>query len=158
MMRSALADSPTEASACLIWVVPRFIAMKSDATTKASQPKTAVFQWLALQRPIRAARFCDCLRGDISYLLSDLRLQIGGLAVGELEGHALGRCEREGVVEGRERVGAADVELEVVIEPGIGDRDLHGAGVGRPEEGDREPVAFAGRQLLPLGHVGDERR
>src|SRR5262249_56245505 len=31
-----------------------------------SQPKTAVFQWPALQRPIRAARLSECLRGDIS--------------------------------------------------------------------------------------------
>src|SRR5262245_43038092 len=41
--------------------MPRKIA----AMTKASQPKTAVFQWLALQRPIRAARLFECLRGDI---------------------------------------------------------------------------------------------
>src|SRR5262249_54396340 len=36
------------------------------AATKASQPKTAVFQWLALQRPILAARLFECFRGDIS--------------------------------------------------------------------------------------------
>jgi hypothetical protein len=28
--------------------------------TNASQPKTAVFQCLALHRPTRAARFSDC--------------------------------------------------------------------------------------------------
>ena len=37
--------------------------------TKASQPKTAVFQWLALQRPIRAAMLFDCFRGDIGACL-----------------------------------------------------------------------------------------
>src|SRR3954469_2302684 len=45
---------------------------KSDATTKASQPKTAVFQWFALQRPIRAARPFASFRGDIVVLLSCL--------------------------------------------------------------------------------------
>ncbi len=38
------------------------------AMTNASQPKTAVFQWLALQRPIRAAMLFDCFRGDTASL------------------------------------------------------------------------------------------
>src|SRR5262245_15419507 len=34
------------------------------AITKASHPKVAVFQWLALHRPIRAAMLVERLRGD----------------------------------------------------------------------------------------------
>src|SRR5262245_25340775 len=139
MMRSAFAASPTAASDCLISVIGICIEMKSDTATRAIQPNTAVFQWFALQRPIRAARFLDCFRGDISFLLSDLRLQIEGLALHGVEGDALSRCERERVVVGGQRVGAVDVQLEVVIEPRIGDRDLHGVGRGIPQEGDREP-------------------
>jgi len=41
----------------------------SDAMTKASQPKTAVYQWLALQRPILAAMLFERCRGDISVQL-----------------------------------------------------------------------------------------
>src|SRR5262245_1144180 len=158
MIRSAFADSPTAASDCLIWLIGICIEMKTETATKASQPKTAVFQWLALQRPIRAARFFDCFKGDISFLLSDLRLQIGELTVDGVEGDALGGGERERVVEGRQGVGAGDVQLEVVVEPGIGDRDLDCIGRGIPQEGDREPVAVAGRQLLPLGRVGCDGR
>src|SRR5580765_7500494 len=35
------------------------------STTSRSQPKTAVFQWLALQRPMRAAMLFERFRGDI---------------------------------------------------------------------------------------------
>ena len=38
------------------------VALSAKATkTNASQPKVAVFQWLALQRPIRAAMFFELL-------------------------------------------------------------------------------------------------
>ena len=84
------------------------------------------------------------------FLLSALQLQVGGVAVGGVEGQALGRCERERVVEGRQRVGAVDVQLEVVIEPRVGDVTLTASVVRVPEEGDREPVAFTARQLFPL--------
>ena len=36
---------------------------RAATTTKASQPKTAVFQWLALQRPMRAAMLFELLQG-----------------------------------------------------------------------------------------------
>jgi hypothetical protein len=39
-------------------------------TTNASQPKTAVFQCLALHRPMRAARFSDCFEEEIDMLRS----------------------------------------------------------------------------------------
>ena len=42
------------------------VAMPNATTTNASQPKTAVFQWLALQRPMRAAMLFECFRGDIA--------------------------------------------------------------------------------------------
>ncbi len=55
-IRSALAASPTLLSDSSMFLVPTAMPMANDATTKASQPITAVFQWLALQRPIRAAK------------------------------------------------------------------------------------------------------
>jgi len=39
--------------------------MKNDPTTKASHPKTAVFQWFALQRPIRAAKLFEHGRSGV---------------------------------------------------------------------------------------------
>jgi hypothetical protein len=39
----------------LMFFVPTALPIASAATTNASRPSTAVFQWLAL-RPIRAAR------------------------------------------------------------------------------------------------------
>jgi hypothetical protein len=40
----------------LMFFVPTALPIATAATTNASRPNTAVFQWLALQRPIRAAR------------------------------------------------------------------------------------------------------
>src|SRR5579884_331341 len=63
-------------SACRAWpvfvscmsscLVPTICPTTRAAATNASQPKTAVFQWLALQRPIRAARLFDCFKGDMA--------------------------------------------------------------------------------------------
>jgi hypothetical protein len=53
-------------SASSISFVPTMLPMRRAATTNASQPKTAVFQWLALQRPMRAAMLFERFRGDIS--------------------------------------------------------------------------------------------
>ncbi len=57
MMRSAVRDSPTLASFWSMNVVPSCMLRKSDATTKTSQPTTAVFQCRALQPPTLAATF-----------------------------------------------------------------------------------------------------
>ena len=51
---SALRASPTFASCMLAVFWPTTWPTATAAITKASQPKTAVFQWLALQRPMRA--------------------------------------------------------------------------------------------------------
>ena len=55
-----------------------------STTTKASQPNVAVFQWFALHRPMRAARFSlcvfagtSCLLGAWELLRSTLRRQGG---------------------------------------------------------------------------------
>src|SRR5438270_571862 len=48
-----------------MFLVPTCIPIATDATTNASQPKTAVFQWLALQRPMRAAMLFERFKGDI---------------------------------------------------------------------------------------------
>src|SRR6476660_7192923 len=42
--------------------------MNRATATKASQPNTAVFQWLALQRPMRAAMLFELFRGDMALL------------------------------------------------------------------------------------------
>ena len=115
MILSAARDSPTFASFGSMLLVPTCMPTNTDRTTKASQPKTAVFQWLALQRPIRAAKLFECFRGDICCSFSALRLQVVGLAQLNAEAEAPAGREREWVVEGRERVGACDVELELLV-------------------------------------------
>src|SRR5262245_14985789 len=51
-----------------ICLVPIAWPIITAAITKASQPNTAVFQWLALHRPIRAAMLLDFFRGDMARL------------------------------------------------------------------------------------------
>src|SRR2546423_7525530 len=48
-----------------MFFVPTKLPTMTAAMTNASQPKTAVFQWLALQRPMRAAMLFERFRGDI---------------------------------------------------------------------------------------------
>ncbi len=50
-------DSPGPAAFGSIVFVPAMPPSAKATRTNASQPKVAVFQWSALQRPIRAARF-----------------------------------------------------------------------------------------------------
>src|SRR5690349_17778645 len=128
MMCCAFADSPTAASACLISVVVTFMETNTETATRASHPKTAVFQWLALQRPMRAAMFLDCCKGDISFLLSAQGLQVEGL-VGRARNRAARRVG-ERVVVGLERLGGIDAELELLLVEEVEDDDLHVAGVG----------------------------
>src|SRR3954463_1899940 len=70
MILSALAASPTFESEVSRYLVPIAVPIANDATTNASQPNTAVFQWFALQRPIRAAKLFECFSGDIRDLLA----------------------------------------------------------------------------------------
>ncbi len=53
-------------STCL---VPSWPPTKNAASTRASQPKVAVFQWAALQRPMRAATLRGCVVRDMTGLL-----------------------------------------------------------------------------------------
>ena len=55
-------DSPGPGVFGSMLFVPTMPPSAKATTTKASQPKVAVFQWLALQRPMRAARLGDCVR------------------------------------------------------------------------------------------------
>ena len=64
MILSACRASPTLVSLVSRYFVPTALPITKDAMTNASQPKTAVFQWLALQRPMRAAKLFECFRGD----------------------------------------------------------------------------------------------
>ena len=67
MMRSAVRDSPTLASFCVDLLGADLHAARTRRRDdEASQPKTAVFQWFALQRPMRPARFRCRLRGRFS--------------------------------------------------------------------------------------------
>ena len=50
-------DSPSPESESSSLFVPIVVPRKTATTTKISQPKNAVFQWPALQRPARPARF-----------------------------------------------------------------------------------------------------
>src|SRR5262245_26826498 len=45
--------------------------------TNASQPNTAVFQWLALQRPMRAAMLLDFFKVDISWAARSIQTACG---------------------------------------------------------------------------------
>src|SRR5438874_5753291 len=52
-----------------MFFVPTCMPIANAATTNASQLNTAVFQWLALQRPMRAARLYERVEGDMAFLL-----------------------------------------------------------------------------------------
>src|SRR4029077_112283 len=65
------------------------------------------------------------------------------------EGGALPRRVRERMVERGERVGARYVNLELLVQVGVDDRDLHAAGGPAPEERDGEAVVLADRELAP---------
>ena len=56
-------DSPGPGSFGSTLFVPTMPPSAKATTTKASQPNVAVFQWAALQRPMRAARLRLRLRG-----------------------------------------------------------------------------------------------
>ena len=79
-----------------------------------------------------------------------------GLAERVAEAEAPAGRVRERVVEGRERLGARDVQLERLVEPRVGDGDLHPVGRLAPEERDLEAVALAGGELTPIVE-GDRR-
>ena len=68
---------------------------------------------------------------------------------GVAEGGAQPRRVGERVVEGVERVRARHVDLELLVEVGVDDGDLHAAGVVAPEERDGEAVVLADRELAP---------
>ena len=67
MMWSAFRASPTFMSFGSIVFMPTALPTTTDATTNASHPRMAVFLCLALQRPIRAAMFVLCFRGDMRF-------------------------------------------------------------------------------------------
>src|SRR6266536_4212730 len=122
--------------------VPTCTPMKRTRTTNANHATVAVFQWPALQRPMRAARFFECSSGVMSCSFSALRLRVGRI--------------REGMVEGRKRVRACDVELELLVLPCVGDRDLHAICRLAPEERDLEAFVRAACELCPVDLAGGE--
>ena len=122
--------------------------------TKASQPNMAVFQWLALQRPIRAAKFFECFRGDMASSFQPCECRLRDRALGSPKPRPGGRI-RERVVESRERVGACDIELELFVELRVGHGDLHAVGRLAPEETDFDAVAFTDCELSPVVAGGE---
>ena len=48
-------DSPGPGASASMVFMPTMPPIPNETTTKASQPNVAVFQWVALQRPMRAA-------------------------------------------------------------------------------------------------------
>src|SRR5436190_3996316 len=104
-------------------------------TTRASQPNVAVFQWSALQRPMRAAR----LRGRLMIsVLADIWFL---LSVGRLSG---GVGER--VVEGVEGAVRGDREAKAIAAAAL-DRHGHGVLARMPEQPHRDAVVFASSEL-----------
>ena len=75
--------------------------------------------------------------------MRDLALDLDGA-------EALRGRVRERVMEGRQRVGAGDVELELLVELRVGDGDLHAVGRLAPEETDFDAVAFTHCELSPV--------
>ena len=71
-MRSIRPDWPGPEVFVSMFFVPTMPPRPKATTTRKSQPKVAVFQWFALQRPIRAARLRCGLLGDISFPPVDL--------------------------------------------------------------------------------------
>src|ERR687898_852497 len=80
----------------------------------------------------------------------------GGLLLRMPEHLGLGRSPEvaEGVVEGRQRHGARDVELEIDLEPRVGDDEPDPVGRLAPEERDLEAVVVAARELSPVAAGG----
>src|SRR5712691_5622528 len=105
-----------------MFLVPTCMPTARDTITNASQPKTAVFQWLALQRPIRAAMLFDFFRGDISSSPSRSGVdRFAGIACAGEEVDAEARRVCVGVVEGVHGLRGPDLELEVVTALGVED-------------------------------------
>src|SRR5262245_39883364 len=71
---------------------PTASPIATDAITKASQPKTAVFQWLALQRPIRAAMLFDLRSGDIGFPFAGSWVLDRNLPAEAFRGYGAGWC------------------------------------------------------------------
>ena len=84
MMWSALRASPTLTSFWSIVTMPTAVPIANDAITNASQPKMAVLRCFALQRPIRAAMFVLCFRGDMRVLLEGSLSVLAGSRIASL--------------------------------------------------------------------------
>ena len=128
-------DSPGPAEFVMVFVPTRPPSPKATRT-KASHPKVAVFQWLALQRPMRAARLrLVCVVRGMTALLSG---RVG-----------------ERVVEGVEGTVGRNRDLELIAGAGVLDRDGQSVLVRVPEQQDVDAVAlargeFAGQRVVPM--------
>src|SRR5436190_13603775 len=117
------------------------------ATRNTSQPKTALFQWLALQRPIRAARLFELLRGDI--VVCSLRGLSGNERARAADVvDAPARRVRVWVMEGVEGLGGIDLDVEVVAALGVENGHLYAVRLRLPEQRDLEAVVRAVIQLV----------
>ena len=99
--------------------------------------ETAVFQWSALQRPMRAARLRDCVCVGARHVGSSFDVRV------------LGRVG-EGVVEGIEGTVGRDRDLELISDTRVLDRDGERVLDRVPEQQDVDAVAVAGGELAGL--------
>ena len=76
--------------------MPTWPPMTTEATTNASQPKTAVFQWFALHRPMRAAMLLLRFRGDMAAGVLSVRAGVV-LRVGSAQAALAWDCAECGV-------------------------------------------------------------
>src|SRR6266540_138374 len=145
----ALCDWPVVASSISRFFVPTTMPMANAATTNASQPKTAVFQWLALQRPIRAAMLFERLSGDMSGC-SFAWLCVYGICRSAHAGEEVDAVVRRvgvGVVERVHGLVRRDLDVEVVSALGVEDGDRETVRLRIPEQCDLETVAGSNVQL-----------
>ena len=150
MILFALPASPTAASFFSIICIGNRIPIANDATTNASQPNVAVFQWRTLQPPIRAAMFLDCFRGDMTSSFQACECRLRDALSASTEPKLREDAYANGWIEGRKRVGACDIELELFVELRVGHGDLHAVGRLAPEETDFDAVALTQCELSPV--------
>src|SRR5687767_13785557 len=149
MILSACRASPTLVSLVSRYFVPTALPIAKDATTNASQPKTAVFQWLALHRPMRAAKLLECLRGDtVSPLRGGLVREDSGCwnsGATDIALPGVSRCGYPHSRGGGERAGdgpcgehdeAAHRRVEQEVVPGRDDVEEHERRVEQADDAD----------------------
>ena len=85
--------------------------------TNASQPNDGGLPVAGAPAAHAGGEALGVLQRGHQWSFQRLQLQVEGIVRGIAKAQAPAGCERERVIEGRERVCACDVELEFVLEP-----------------------------------------